>query len=648
MLGHALWERLFHRDPNVLGRMLKLDEQPYTIIGVLPREAVFPPNAELWTPLQASAGEGGGWYLNGVGRLKPGVTIDQARADLLRVHKAMIPTRDVNGVTSPVLASLRDRYLGDFRTIGNILLGGVGVVLLIACVNIAGLMMVRSAARAREIAIRTAVGASRGVIVRQLLTEALVMATLGGILGVLLGAVTLRGMLTLLPSNLPGFLSFGMDWRFALFCLGITAAAAILCGIAPAVQAAGVEPRGWLQDGSRSSISKSRRFTLSAMVVCEIGLALMLLISAGLLLQAFRRVVNVDPGFRPEGAVSYSLLLPRAKYSKPEQGFAFYDQLLEKTRALPGVKAVAATTLVPLSGHSGTFFAVEGFTLGPNDQNPVILQISATPGYFEAVGATFVAGRPFADREGETPATQVAVVNESFAKRFWPAGDPVGKRIRFAWAKEWMQVVGVVKDTKHYGLDQEMRPSVMMPFRQAPRQSMHIVMRTASDPSALIAPARDILRQIDPDLPMFDIRTFAERVDRSLATRRAYSWLFGAFAATAIILAAAGIYGVVSYAVSQRTREIGIRMALGARPQQVMRGVLGSGMILVAIGLVVGVGGALACGRLMTNLLFGVSTTDVLTYGAVIAGVIAVGLLANFVPARRAAAVDPIRALRFE
>jgi putative ABC transport system permease protein len=652
LLGHDLWQGLFNGDRNVLGRILQLDNQPYTVVGVLPREAVFPPQAELWVPLAADPEKGGGYYLSGIGRLKRGVSLEQARADLLRVHRSQIQAgRKVNEITSPVLMPLRDRYLGDLRTVSQVLLGAVGVVLLIACVNIAGLMMVRGAARTREIAIRTALGASRGRIVRHLLAESLLLAAAGGVLGVLLGNLGLRGLIALIPEGMPRWISFQMDVRFAIFCLAITGAAAVLFSLAPALQAARADTRGCLQDAApRSSLSRGRRGTLSALVVSEIALALMLLICASLLVEAFRKVLRVDPGFRPENVITYSIALPETKYGQPEQRVAFFQNLLERLRALPGVKSAGAASVPPLGGHSGWFFTVEGARpLGPNEQDPVVLQVVATPGYFDAIGVTFLAGRPFDERDGDPKGARVAIVNESFAKRFWPKADAPGKRIRYSWKKdEWMQVIGVTRDVKHYGLDQEMRPGVYVPHRQMALEAMSIVLRGSMDPRGLVAPAREALRQMDQDLPMFDIRTMTERLDRSLWARRIYSWLFGAFAAVALVLAAGGIYGVVSYAVSQRTHEIGIRMALGARPDQVLRQVLASGMGLAAIGVAAGLAAALWAARLLKTLLFGVSARDPLIYGTVILGVVLVALLANLVPARRAAAVDPIRALRFE
>jgi predicted permease len=324
--------------------------------------------------------------------------------------------------------------------------------------------------------------------------------------------------------------------------------------------------------------------------------------------------------------------------------------MVDRLRAVPGVQSVGATSAPPLGGHWGNFWESEGSPpLGPNDKTPVVLQVVATPGYFEAIGMTFLAGRPFRQDEADTETIRSVVVNETFAKFYWPGKSPIGKRVRTRTGNgKWIEVVGLARDEKHYGLDQEMKPSVFLPLHGVPRNSMNIVLRGAIEPQMLIAPAREILRQMDPELPMFDIRTMTERLDRSLWARRAYSWLFGAFALVALVLAAAGIYGVISYAVSQRTQEIGIRMALGAQPRQVLGEVLASGMLLVSAGVAIGLAGALAVVRLLQTLLFGISSRDPIVYAAVMLGVILVGLVANFVPARRAASVDPLRALRFE
>ncbi len=649
LLGYDLWRRQFNGDPNVLGRVLKLDAEPFTVVGVLPAEAVFPIAADVWFPLAAGT-EAGSFYLSGIGRLKPGVTMEQARADLTRIHRGLIATgRTVNDITSPVVNGVRERVLGDLRPGAVVLLGAVAVVLLIACANIAGLMMVRAFARSREFAIRAALGASRGNIVRQMLTESLVLAMAGGAAGLLLGRLGLHAMLASLPDErLPRWVSFAFDGRSAAFGIAITAGAAILFGLAPALNAVKGNLQGRLRDTARTSLSRRRRSYLSVLVVGEIGLALLLLTAAGLLFQALRSVLKVDPGFRAENVLTFRVSMPQAKYPKDEHRVAYVERLVERLRVLPGVKYAGAASSVPLGGHWGEFFVAEGQPpLGPNDQNPVVLHVAALPGYLDAIGVRFMAGRQFTERDGN-PGTLAAIINETFARRFFPNSNPVGKHIRYAGDKDkkWIEVVGVTRDVKHYGLDREMAPSVYVPFRQYVIPFTNVVLRTTVDPSALVAPAREVLRQLDPDLPMLQPTMMTEQLDRSLWQRRFLSWLAAAFAGVALLLAAGGIFGVISYAVSQRTQEIGIRIALGASSARVMRQVLCHGLLLLAMGVPIGIAAAVGLAGVLQRALFGVSARDPLTYSVAVIAVAAVVLASNIVPARRAASVDPIKALR--
>ena len=654
LLGYGLWQRLFSGDRQVLGKMLVLDNEPYKIVGVLPREAVFPDRAEVWVPLQPrDDGQNHGWYLGGIGRLKRSVTVAQASADLLRAHRARIVAGHRNEITSPILTPLRERYLGDFRTTSQVLLVAVAVVLLIACVNIAALMLVRSSSRAQEVAVRAAIGASRGRIIRQLLTETGLLALVGGIAGVLLGRLGLRAIVSLLPDTMPRWIDFQLDMRFAAFCILVTAASALLFGLFPALQASRTEMSGALHvSARRASFSRAQSRTLNVLVVSEIGLALALLIASGLLVRAFHKVTHVDPGFRAENVLTFDLDLPEQKYAKSEQLVAFYRQLLDRLRRAPGVAAAGASSAPPLGGHMGQFFIAEGDRpLGPNENTPVVLQVIVTPGYFDAIGMTVLAGRQFDEHDGESQQHPVAMVNETFARRHWPQANPVGKRIRYQRDPDasWWEVVGVLHNEKHYGLDGEDRPAVYIPEPQLPWPlSLSVVLRAYSNPESLTGPARQILAGIDPDLPMYAVQTMTGRLDRSLWVRRAYSWLFGVFSLAALVLAAAGIYGVISYAVSQRTHEIGIRMAVGATPREVLANVLRGGMALVAVGTAIGLAVALAAAGLLEKLLFGVSPRDPLVYAAVVLAVAAVGLLANAIPARRAASLDPMKALRTE
>lgn len=651
LLGYAIWKRLWGGDRDVLGQSLSLDTVPHTIIGVLPPEIGPLQRAEVFVPLARSVTDDRGWYLEGVGRLKPGVTPEQARQDLTRIHKSVIPTRPVNEITSPRLTPLRDRLLGDYQLATYVLLAAVGVVWLIACANVAGLMLARGLARAKEISIRMALGATRRCVMRQVLVESLLLSGVGGIIGMLAGQATLRGLTRLLPEQFPTWVHFGTDWRFTSFCLATTIVTAILFGLIPAMQmASNVSLQSALQaTSSKSTGSSGQRRSLNTLVMAEISLALVLLINAGLLVQAFRALQKIDPGFRSENVLTYDISLPRAKYTNAQQ-VVFFEQHLEQVRALPGVKAASAVTMVPMSGHSGSFFEIENAPAkGKDEQNPVVLVRHALPGYAEAMGLTLLSGQFISEREARGPGTNSVVVNEMFARLTWLKQDPLGKRIRYPSTNSpWLTVVGVMKDEKHYGFDQPMRPGVFLPYHFSPSRRMTVVVRTFSDPTSLISAVRGLMQKADPELPIFRITTMSERVQDSLWLRRSYSWLFGFFAVVALTMALGGIYGVVSYAVSQRASEIGIRMALGAQRGDVLRLVLRHGLMLASLGVAVGLGGAFALARVIRTMLAGISPTDPLTFLVIPLLLGAVTLLACLLPARRAARVDPMVVLRYE
>ena len=660
LLGYKLWQQLFQGDRSVLGRIVQLDEEPYTVIGVLPRAAVFPNGAELWTPLAVDPEVPSGYYLNGLGRLKSGVSIRQAQADLLRIHKSRVLSgRKVNEITSPTLAPLRDRYLADIKMVSGVLLIAVVIVLLIACTNIAALTMVRGSARAREIAIRVAMGASRGRLAAQLLTENLVLASIGGSVGVALGALGVRALVTHLPDQIPKWISFSLDWRFAIFCVAVTGAAALLFGMVPIFQASRISIRESLQNSAaRTTGTRNRRFTITTLLAAEIALAFLLSVSAGLLVQAFNNVLRVDPGFRPDNVLTFGISLPDNHYARPEQKITYYDHLLAQLGNLAGMRAAGATSSPPLGGHWGGQFEAEQGRIYPKGENPVVLRIAVTPGYFDAIGMTLVAGRVFTPQDERRESRHVVVVNETFVKHFWGTRNAVGRRIRYPGIPDWYDVVGLVRDERHDGLDQPPTPTVFIPYSTAlfttgkddlrALRLMRIVLRSSMDPEMLITPAREIVRQLDPEVPMYGVTTLQQGLDKSLWSRRAYSWTFGVFAAIAILLALAGVYGMVSYAVTQQTREIGIRMALGAAPAQVLRQILLLGMLHVSIGIAAGLGVALWATRLLRGMLFGVAAQDPAIFVLVAAGMVCIGLLANLTPALRASLVDPMRALRSE
>jgi predicted permease len=660
VLSHELWQTWFGGRADVIGQTIRVDAQPRTIVGVLPPGVDFPDRSEIWVPVAADPNERTGWGWNGVARLKAGITVARAEEDLLRVHKGLIESRRASRSTSPTVYSMRDWYVGNFRQATTILLGAVGLVLVIACANIAGIMLARGSARAREMGLRTALGAPRARIIRQLLTESLLLGALGGVLGTLLGFQGLRGLLSLMPPDqLPGWVRFDLDWRFLAFCLAISIGSTVLFGLWPAWTASRVDLRTGLHAGPEPSESAGLRRNLRVLVTAEVALAAVLLTAAGLLIQAFRNVGRVDPGFRADNILTYELALPVQKYQTLEQRTAFVEELVARHRELPGVRAAAVASATPLGGEGGTFFDIENAPpRRPDDPNPVILHRVVTPGYLEAMGMTLRMGRTFTDADGRSEGTAAAIVNETFARLHWAGQDPIGKRIRFRLlpamhqffpnSKVWYKVVGVIADIKDSGIDQPARPSVYLPFAQNGFNFFAVVLRTSVDPSSLTSAAREVLRGMDPDLAMARVTTMSDRLSNSMWLRRSYSWLVAVFAGLALVLVVSGLYGVISYGVSQRRREIAIRMALGAGQSRILNGVLKEVVVMASLGLAIGV----ACGwwssRLFESLLFGVKATDPATYLTTLAIVGGVALLASLLPAIRAARTEPMSALRLE
>ncbi len=654
LLSKGFWEQEFGGDPGVLGKTVSLNGYPTEIIGVLPPEARFYTNVDMWLPIQLTRTEFSGWGLNGIGRLKPDATIEQARDDLTAIHKAMIDEFEVNEISSPVINSLRDRYLGDYRLGSGFMLAAVAIVLLIACANIAGLMFVRSLARGPEISIRLALGAPRRRIVRQLLTESLVLAVLGAGSGAALGVWGSNALVAPLANQFPSWITFDLDGRFLLFTLAVTVAAAMLFGLAPALQASGQQAAG--SAGSRTTASAARRRGMSLLVTGEVALALALLVVGGLSVLDVRRLGEMDPGFDAEGLISYSLSLPSVRYSDGEARLAFLDEYLPRIQAIPGVESAGAASMMPLSGsHQGSFFMVDGAPPRADDEaNPVVLNRVVSPSYFETAGIRFAAGRAFDDFDGREDGSLAVIVNERFVETHLShLNNAVGARLTNGAAigeigddPLWMTVVGVTRDVKHYGIDKVMRPGLYRPLRQDPTRGFSVALRVRGDSEAVMAQARAITTDMDSELPLYDIRNMTEQVDKSLFTRRAMSWLIGAFSTVALLLAVAGLYGVISYSVGQRTKEISVRMAVGAQKHDVLAQIVRQGMLLVAMGVVGGLVISLAGAKLVSGILVGVEATDPVVYAAVTLLLVVVAGVANYLPARRAASLDPARALR--
>jgi putative ABC transport system permease protein len=653
LLKYDFWQRRFAGQADVIGKIVQLDNTPFTIIGVLPRTAVFPGSVDLWMPLGAYISGTQFKLYSGVGRLKTGFTVDQARADLMRIHKGLISTRPSNAVTQPEVMPLRERYLGDYRLMARVIFGAVIFVLLIACVNIAGLTLARGTARSRELAIRQALGASPRRLVGQLLTESLLLAVAGGAVGVALSWVILRAALSMMPDLLPSWVDFSLDSRIVIFAVLATGVAGLLAGLSPALQVSKVS---FLADAvPKVSLSSRRRRAMNTLVVAEVAVAVVLLAAGGLVLKAFRKVLTTDPGFRTGNVLTFALDIPYGNPPDTGRIMRFYAALLPQLRVLPGVDSVGGVGLygLPMNGFNFKFgFIAEGMSRspGPNPPAPTVVQRQITPGYFQAMGMELRAGREFEERDSTDQGMDAVIVSEAFAKSFWP-GEPnvIGKRVgRGGRNPDWMTVVGVARDMHDDGLDQEARPVAYLPYREGAPGHMSIAIHRAGNAGSQLTAAQEIIRRLDPSVTLFDVHTMQEIVDRSLWLRRAYSWLFGVFAGFGLVLSLAGVYGVISYTVTQRTREIGIRMALGAEPRQVLAQVLREGMLLVGTGVAIGFSVAIFATRFLESMLAGVSTRDPWALAIAIVLLSAAALAANAVPARRAAAVNPVDALRFE
>ncbi|HEX8115778.1 MAG TPA: ABC transporter permease, partial [Pyrinomonadaceae bacterium] len=653
VLSHGLWQRRFGSDKGLVGKSITLNGEGYTVVGVMPPGFKFMnEDVGMWVPVaftpQQKANRGS-HYLQVVARLKPGVTVEGAQAEMSTIATRLqqqYPEQNTDLGASVV--PLHEEVVGKIKPALLVLLGAVGFVLLVACANVANLLLARAAARRREVAVRAALGASRWRIVRQLLAESVLLSGLAGALGLLLAVWGVELLVGLDPAGVQRAGEVTLDWRVLAFTLGLSVLTGILFGLAPALQASKADFVESLKEGGRSGQGLARSRMRSALVVGEVALTLVLLVGAGLLLKSFSRLLAVDPGLDPHNVLTLDVALPPAKYKEPQRIKDFYERLTQEAAALPGVQAAGLVSILPLAGDdSSNFVQIEGRAPLPPGQAMRAGRRNVSADYFRAIGIPVKRGRALAasDAEGAQP---VLVINESLARSFFPDEDPVGKRVRTGDKSPWVEIVGVVGDVRHRGLDVDARPEMFFPHTQTPSRRMTLVVRSSGDPAALAAPLRERVRSIDRDQPVGNVKTMEEWVSESVASRRFTAALLGVFAAAAAALAALGLYGVVSYSVAQRTHEIGLRVALGARPRDVLRLVIGQGMTLTLVGTAVGVAAALALTRVITGLLFGVGATDPAVFVAVPLLLLVVALLACYLPARRATKVDPMVALRYE
>ncbi len=658
VLSYGLWQRRFGGDPGILDQQLTLNGRSYTVIGVMSPDYQFPARVELWTPVGLSA-KAPGWEsrgnhpgLYGIARLKPGVTLEQARANMesvaVNLEKQYPDSNTGNRVSiTPAL----EAFVGDVRPAMRVLLGVVALVLLIACANVANLLLARATSRQKEMAIRTAMGASRWRIVRQLLTESILLSFAGGGLGLLLASWGVKLIIAISPNSIPRAREIGVDNRVLVFTIAIAALTGIIFGLVPALQASKPDLNETLKDAGRGSTGR-RHVLRNALVVAEVMMTMMLLVGAGLMIRSFYRLQQVDPGFNADNLLTFNVTLPTEKYKEEAQQVAFFEQLADRLRQLPGVEVVGVSSGLPL-GNNGwqTSFVIDGQPPPDPGKTPLTEAALATPDYFRAMGITLLKGRNFTDADTkDTP--RVTLIDEEFARRYWPDEDPIGKRLRIGGNNPnnpTTEIIGVVRRVKMDGLKQDSdRVQSYFAFRQQAGNGMAITIKTTGDPMALATAAREQVLAIDPNQPIANLNSMQKLRADSIAPERLNLMLFSSFAVVALVLASVGIYGVMSYSVTQRTHEIGIRMALGAQPRNVLGMVVRQGMVLTIAGLALGLGGALLATRLMASLLFGVSATDPLTFIAIPLLLAGVALGACFVPARRATKVDPMIALRYE
>ena len=659
VLSYEFWTGYFGGDPGVLGREVRLDGEPYTVIGVGRKGVNFPNRSEVWTPLSFAPDKltpmaRGSRYLVVLGRLRPGVSAAAAQTELERIAGDLavrFPESNAESRRMSVV-QLREQVVGDVEPALLVLLGAVAVVLLIACVNVANLQLVRATARRSEVAVRTALGASRGRLLRQLLTESVLLSLVSGAAGLLLGAWGTRVLMGLAGRAVPRAQEVSLDARVVGFTALIALGTGLLFGLVPALQASHADVAASLREGGRGGGAGARanRFR-SGLVVTELALALVLLVGAGLLIKSFYRLQQVNPGFRADGLLTFEVNLPAGKYGTEESKVAFTDALLERMQRLPGARSAALVFGLPFGGmmHASTF-TIGGRPKPAPGQEPQSEIYTMSPAYLSTMGIPVVRGRGFAESDrGRSPGA--FLIDEAAAARFFPGEDPIGQQITFdtngpddpPLAGE---VIGVVGDTRRESLDREPEPQIYALLSQDPKSSLTVVLRSEANPAGLAKVAESEVHAIDPELPVYGLQTMTDRLAQSVARPRLYMVLLAIFAGVALSLAAVGIYGVMSYAVSQRAQELGIRVALGAASRDVWRLVVGQGMLLTAIGLGIGMLVAVVASRVVRSLLYGVAPNDAATFGLVAAVLACVALAACYIPARRAARADPMDALR--
>ena len=657
VLSRGFWQRRFGSDAAIIGKSITLNRNQFTVVGIMPAAFKFPnPAVELWVPSgfsPAQTQDREGKFLKVIARLKPEVKLDQARAAMSTIANQLEQQYPATNTGLAVeVAPLRENEVSSIRTGLLLLLGAVCFVLLIACANVSSLLLAKAAARRKEMAIRSALGASRRRLVRQMLTESALLATVGGAAGTLLAVWGIDILISLNPGDIPHLADARIDGRVLGFTLILSILTALIFGLVPALSASKPDLQKAIRETGSTSETHSRLKLHNLIIVSEVAVAMVLLVGAGLMIKSFLRLHEVDPGFNTENMLTLRLWLPASRYGSNEQQAAFFQELSDRIETVPGIKSVGAIQDLPLrANRMGFKFAIEGRAPTRSGEEPDAAYRAITPDYFRAMSIPLLEGREFT-RQDERTSTPVVIINQSMASRFWPGEDPTGKRIRFGERDApWYSIVGIAGDVKHMGLDANEGAAIYQPYAQKQfsfLRWMTLVMRTDSQPTSLIAAVRGQVQTLDKDQPVYDIATMDQLLSNSIAKPRFYTALLGSFAVLALILASLGTYGVMSFSINQRRREIGIRLAMGAGRGDIFKLVVGRGLLLALTGVAIGLGGAFALTRLMSGLLFGVSATDPVTFIIISLLLTGVALVACYVPARRATKVDPMVALRYE
>lgn len=658
LIGYGLWQRRFGGE-SIVGRTIELDREPYTVIGVMARDFGFPEFANLWVPLRISAVDAaatrGAHSYSVIGLLKPGVSEEMARANLTTIARQLEQTYPkTNAEIGIYTQPLRERSLpGELRLGFAVFMAAVVFVLLIACANITNLLLGRTLTRDREMAIRQALGAGRWRILRLLLAESLLIAAFGSALGLVLGRVMRDALVASTPIEIPIWMQFDIDATVVAFVVALTAVTGLTFGLLPSLRASRRDVAAALKEAGARSVAVGTGRLRSLLVMAEVAIAVVLLVGSGLVIKGFLQLMRIDPGFRPANLLTLRVTLPQAEYGTEDLRRAFMEQALPRVHALPGVEKAALVSSLPLGGGTPSYtIAVMGEPAALPGKEPIAFLSTVSPGYFETLGITIKKGRAFDEHDGRRGTDPVVIVNETLAERHWPLQDPIGRRIKLGDAsssRPWMTIVGVAADVRQRTLlEDPIREGMYVPQSQQPTRGLTVVVRTAGAPLELVDAVRRTIHDLDRNVPISNVFTMERVMVRAMWQPRLFSWIFGFFSSVALVLAVVGVYGVVSYSVAQRTREIGIRAALGAGRGQIRAMVLRQGMRAVVVGIGIGLAGALAVTRVMGALLYGVSPTDPATFVLVTLVLAGTALIACLLPARRATRVDPLLALRCE